>query len=283
MTKVNMHSRTSRRLSKTALVVAHPGHELRLATWVERTRPVVFIVAKGARSGRSEARIQASRALVQALGATPSEPFGIAFDIELYNWIMQGDVAAFAGVADDLREAFLAEGIATVVTDSWQNYNPVHDLTHALARVAAAEASRVSGRDIQVLDYPVVLGPLAHAEAGPEHSRVVLTEAEVAAKMALADVYPEIVEDVQALSQAVGRRAFDLETLHHPAPLRGLMCGPGRLPWYELYGEDRVKAGVYSDVLRWRHIEPIVSMLADRLDAAQSTTVPSAAVRLEHL
>lgn len=264
-----MHTDQFRHGSKTALVVAHPGHELRLATWVERIRPVVFIIAKGARSGRSEARIQASRALVRALGATPSEPFGMAFDAELYGWIMQGDVAAFSNLADALREAFLAESVETVVADSWQNYNPVHDLTHALARVAAAEASAILGREILVLDYPVVIGPLAHAEAGCEHSRIVLTPAEVEAKMRLADAYPEIVEDVRALSEAVGGRAFDLESFHHPAPLRTLMCGPGGLPWYERYGEDRVKAGVYSQALRWSHMEPIVDTLAKRLDEAE--------------
>lgn len=255
---------------KTALVVAHPGHELRLATWVASARPVVSIIAKGSRSGQSEARIQASRALVTELGAKPAEPFGIAFDADIYRSIMASDIAAFSRIADDLRAVFLREGVTTVVADSWQNYNPVHDLTHALARVAAAEAAVVTGRAIEVFDYPVVMGRLAHAEAGPEHLRLELSPAQIEAKMALADQYPEIVDDVRSLSQAVGEQAFALESLHRPAPLRSLMCTPDALPWYELYGEERVKAGVYSEVLRWSHIEPIVAMLADRLDAAQA-------------
>jgi hypothetical protein len=262
----------SRRGVKTALVVAHPGHELRLATWVGRIQPVVFIIAKGARSGRSEARIQASRALVLELGGTPAEPFGLAFDAEIYGWIMTGDITMFARVADDLRDAFVAQGTTTVVTDSWQNYNPVHDLTHALARVAAAEAAARLGRRVEVLDYPVVPHALAHAEIGSEHSRIALSAAEVATKMALAAQFPEIVEDVRLLSETAGRGAFDVESLHHPKGLRSLMCTPGHPPLYELYGEERVKRGVYADVLRWSHMEPIVTMLANRLARAESAS-----------
>lgn len=252
----------------TAFVVAHPGHELRLATWIARTRPLVFILAKGARDGRSETRIQASRLLVEALGATPSNLFGLAFDSEIYGWIMDRDVKVFSALADDLREAFVARRVERVVTDAWQNYNPV-DLTHALARVAAAEVSALTGRPVEVMDYPVVMGRLAHAPLGSEHSHIEQSSQDLTAKAKLVDDYPDIAADVRALDQAVGREVACREALHHPLDLETLRGALDEAPWYERHGEERVRAGIYFDVLRWRHMAPIVAMLADRLSAAE--------------
>lgn len=259
----------SRSGAKVAFVAAHPGHELRLATWIARHRPLIFIVAKGARTGRSEARIQASRVLAEELGATPVEPLGMAFDTEIYDWIMRGEVQVFSDMVDDLRDAFIEREVERVVTDAWQNYNPVHDLTHALARAAAAEASSVRGRRVEVLAYPVVMGPLARAPNGEEHSRIDLSPQEVEAKMTLVNRYPDIVEDIRIMKDAVGRSAFDTETLHYPPSLEALVALCEDPPWYELYGEEKVRAGVYSSVLRWSHLAPIVAMLSNRLTAAE--------------
>lgn len=242
-----------------ALVIAHPGHELRLSAWVRRTRPSVFIIAHGSRSGRSEARIAASRAVVDVLGATAGEPFGAARDVDLYAAIMARDPASFLILTNGLRAAF--EGIDTVVADGWQNYNPVHDLIHLIARVAAAEAGA------RFLDYPVVLGDLAHAPAGPVAETYDLSADDLANKHALIADYPEIAEDVAGLTAAAGEAAFARETLHHPLPMADLL--PVKAPpWYETWGEGRVAAGVYAECLRWSHMAPIVAALNDRLEAA---------------
>jgi len=253
----------------TAFVFAHPGHELRLATWIARSRSLVFILTKGARADRSTSRIQASRLLAERLGAAPAELFGVAFDSEIYGWIMNRDVQVFSRLADDLRDALVANGVARVVTDAWQDYNPVHDLTHVLARAAAAEACVATGGRIEVLDYPVVMGRLAHAPIGPEQARIDLSPQELAIKTGLIDQYPDIAEDVRALDEAVGREAFDRETLHRPLDLGVLAGGRDNRPWYEWHGEQRVRAGIYSDVLRWSHMAPLVAMLAERLAAAE--------------
>jgi len=254
----------------TAFIFAHPGHELRLATWIARSRSLVFILTKGARADRSISRIQASRLLAEQLGAASAELFGVAFDSEIYGWIMNRDVRVFSRLADDLRDALVANSVARVVTDAWQNYNPVHDLTHVLARTAAAEASVATGGRIEVLDYPVVMGRLAHAPIGPEHARIDLSPRELAIKARLIDQYPDIADDVRALDEAVGREAVSRETLHHPLDLETLRGPLDEAPWYERHGEERVRAGVYFDVLRWSHMAPIVAMLADRLSAAES-------------
>jgi hypothetical protein len=251
---------------RVALVAAHPGHELRLSTWVAQTRPLLFIITKGARSGGSEVRIQASRALALHLGAVPGDPFGAAFDRQIYQWILDRNIDVFSRMVDRLRDAFVEQKVGCVVMDAWQNYNPVHDLTHLLARVAAVEASKQLQRPILRLDYPVVLGPLAGAPCGPERMRMVLSEPERAVKMQLVARYPEIADDVEAMLKEAGPCVLDTETLHHLRPLADLTPTADTPPWYEQYGEARVDSGVYASVLRWSHMMPIVSALVSRLE-----------------
>ncbi|MDI1280528.1 hypothetical protein [Brevundimonas sp.] len=251
----------------TALVVAHPGHELRMSAWVRRARPRLSIIARGSRSGQSERRIEASRRLADVLGAVPTAPFGAAFDVDLYRWMMAGDAAPFLDLVDTLAAGFCAGAVTTVVTDGWQNYNPVHDLTHLMTRVAAAEAGQTLGRAVTCLDYPVVLGDLAAAPAGPAVAVLDLDPQQRADKQALVDRYPEIADDVASLSASAGPAAFTRESLHRPLPLADLIP-TDRPPLYEAWGEDRVRAGVYAEALRWSHMVPIVSRLARRLEAA---------------
>lgn len=250
-----------------AFVVAHPGHELRLARWFVANKPFFFVIAKGSRSASSEARIQASRDMAVELGAVPVEPFGSTFDRVLYDWILSGNGAAFDALTDALRDAFVARDVSRVVTDAWQNYNPVHDLTHLMARVAAAEAGERLGRPIEVLDYPVVLGA-ALTPCGAERTRIALTETQVADKLALISRHPDIADEVASLLEVAGRDFLGIETLHDTRPLADLTPTPGAPPLYECYGKKRVAAGLYAEVLRWGHMAPIVTSLTSRLAAA---------------
>lgn len=252
---------------RSALVVAHPGHELRLFAWSGRARPDLCVIAKGARNRLDAGRADASRAIAAEIGTVPRDPFGAFHDVVLYEWIMAGDAAPFVRLAETLAEAFVARGVATVVTDGWQNYNPVHDLTHLMARTAAALAQARLGRLVDCLDYPVVLGKHAHAPPGPETLRIELSPDEAAAKRGLIDRYPDIAGDVEALIEAAGLAAMEVETLHRPAPIEQLFPS-GAPPWYESYGRARVEAGVYREALGWAHMAPVAHALAERLRGA---------------
>ena len=111
----------------------------------------------------------------------------------------------------------------------------------------------------------------ASTEAGEEVTHVVevldLDATQQAEKRALIDDYPEIADDVASLAASAGTAALVRETLHRPLPL-AVLIPSGRAPLYEAWGEDRVRAGIYAEALRWSHLEPIVARLARRLDAA---------------
>jgi len=53
-----------------ALIIAHPGHELRVHHWLEKTRPLVFVLTDG--SGRTaQSRLHSTTRILERAGATP--------------------------------------------------------------------------------------------------------------------------------------------------------------------------------------------------------------------
>src|SRR3954452_4220641 len=88
----------------TALIIGPPGHELRVHHWIERTRPLVFVLTDG--SGHTGvSRLASTTAVLERAGATPGSVYGRLSDREVYRAILGGDVGLFAGLADELAAA----------------------------------------------------------------------------------------------------------------------------------------------------------------------------------
>jgi len=248
-----------------ALAISHPGHELRLAAWIARARPTISILTAGSRNGEGRARVGASRRLAEQLNATPGRLFGDHLDRDVYAWIMAGETQGFVRLADDLADDFVRQGVRTVVTDSWQLYNVTHDLWHLTVRRAASLASQRLGWPIDCLDYEVVPRGMAARAVGPLRYRRKLTPSQVEAKLRMAAEYPEIADEVSSLLKLGETEFLASESLHEVRPLEDLVPTPDEAPLYERSGEDRVAAGLYPSVLRWRHVEPIVHALEPAL------------------
>lgn len=248
---------------RTGLAVAHPGHELRLSGWIARERPAVFVLTSGSRAGEDRMRVEASRALARRLGARPGGLFGDHLDRDVYAWIMAGDAEPFLALARRLADEIVAERLDRVVTDSWQLYNVVHDLWHLVVRTAATWAAERLGRPVACLDYPVVPAALAQRTAGPMEEARRLGAPEVRRKLALAAAFPAIADDLAEVLQAGGRDFVASESLHRLRPVAELLPRAGEQPAYEWFGERRVAAGLYGEVLRWGHAAPVVAALAE--------------------
>jgi len=64
---------------KAALVIAHPGHELRVFRWLELTQPQVSVFTDGA--GRSgESRLPSTTKLLEQVRAEPGTFYGCLSD-----------------------------------------------------------------------------------------------------------------------------------------------------------------------------------------------------------
>lgn len=72
---------------KTAIIIAHPGHELFVSRWLRKVSPLTIVITDG--SGRkSVARIDFTRDLIKSCGGKIGSIFGKYKDIEFYNLIL---------------------------------------------------------------------------------------------------------------------------------------------------------------------------------------------------
>src|SRR3954454_11266423 len=112
--------------SRVVLVVAHPGHELRVYGWLERERPEVFVLTDGSGSS-GQSRVSSTVETLRRAGARPGSVFGRFSDRELYEVVLEGRTAVFTELARELAGAFVERGVEVVAADALEGYNPSHD------------------------------------------------------------------------------------------------------------------------------------------------------------
>jgi len=239
------------------MVVAHPGHELRLHGWLERARPILFVISDG--SARSRSRIPSTRALLETVGSTPGSVFGSFPDTELYAAIVDGRVERVAAATCALSEALVSDRIEQVVCDAWEYYNPAHDLCYAMTALAVERAQMISGRPIAFYDYAVVGSPVPAGTPG--EIVITLDDDALVRKLAAARALDVLKNDVDEQLRD-GSEKFRVECLRPTSPVIA-MSPPASRPAYESFGEARVAEGRYPSVLRYReHFLPFVEALS---------------------
>src|ERR1043165_7577205 len=280
----------SSRSGRAALVVAHPSHELRIHGWLEQTRPYVCILTDG--GGRSgEPRLSRTSDVLDRAGATQGAIYGRLTDLEVYAAILDGDSELFAGLVEELCDAFVTEQIDYVVGDAAEGYSVTHDICRTMIDVAVELAEYRYGHTVANFDFLVVGRP----EQSHNHEAIHLDDDAFTRKINAALAYsPKLAQDVEAAlggSPFQGIRRFsepqfagevDVEvsaSVHgalgpHPklkahfadiiegVPLDALrvecLRPAGNYDWttseplfYELYGEKLVAAGRYEKVIRY--------------------------------
>src|SRR2546423_1600560 len=133
--------------SSAVLVVAHPGHELRLHGWLEQARPHVLVLTDG--SGRNEsARIAATAAYLAALDLPLGPLFGRYTDRAIYDALLKQDFRLFIALADELAAFFVRAQVDFVVGDATEGYNTTHDACRLVLDAAVAMAGRAPRRAV---------------------------------------------------------------------------------------------------------------------------------------
>ena len=247
---------------RPALVVGHPGHELKVFGWMTECKPRVYVVTDG--SGRHGIpRTSSTSALIQSVDAQPGEVFGWAPDAEVYRAILEQNFSFFLGLIDELANSFLKHEIDCVAGDAAEGFNPTHDLCRSLINAAVLVAQRTSGREIS--NFEVSLTEWEQNCPQPVHDdrclHWILDDRLLAEKLRAADQYVELKHEVQRAIAARGKEYFRLECLRrtHSAELPDFNLGK---PGYEIWGEQRVAAGHYCEVIRFKqHILPIMEAM----------------------
>lgn len=271
----------SKRVARAALIVAHPGHELRVHHWLEEAAPVVCVLTDG--SGRTRRpRLDSTKRVLKAAGAVPGPLFGMLSDAELYAALLDREHSRFTHAVDEVAALLLRERVGYVVGDAAEGYNPGHDLCRLVIDAAVRLASTQTGARIANYDFSLVAPPGHCPEAlGADSLWYHLEDAAYARKLSAARNYPELQAEVEAAlggAGSVGLREhpdlaarfdfggaaaedFRVECLR-PVATHAATPFAGPRPFYEDYGERQVAAGHYTRVLRYReHMLPLAAAL----------------------
>jgi hypothetical protein len=144
--------------TRAALVVAHPSHELRVHGWLEQAQPYTCILTDG--SGRSsEPRLQQTSDVLDRAVATRGVIYGRLTDLDVYSAILGGDSRLFAGLVEELGQAFAEEHIEYVVGDAAEGYSVTHDICRIMIGAAVALAELRYNHRVANFDFPVVASP----------------------------------------------------------------------------------------------------------------------------
>jgi hypothetical protein len=251
----------------TALVVAHPGHELRVFGWLETVRPRVFVLTDG--SGATGApRLETTTRLLEHAGADPGSIYGRFTDGEVYEAMLARRTGTFVALAEELAGALDAEEIGTVVGDAAEGHNATHDVCRLVVDAAVALSRARRRAAIDNLEFRVTRQPEdgRGVRAGGRVLR--LDDAAFHRKLTAARVYAELDGDVRSAVARFGAEAFRIEVLR-PAGSDGMP--PHVVPDYEWHGERRVAEGKYRDVIRRDdHVRPIGKALERRVKAIRA-------------
>lgn len=248
--------------SRAALVIAHPGHELRVYQWLRLTRPLCFVLTDGSgRSGKS--RLHSTTKVLEQNGAQAGCIYGRLTDHAFYSAIIKGEFELFIDLTLELARQLVGEEIEYVVGDATEGYNPVHDVCRSMINAAVEIANHERSQPLS--NYEVFLTGQAdnHPEKVAGDIWVELDEDSSSKKLEVVRAYAGIASDVDRILDQEGTQAIRTERLR--LARNGSLCnGAEQTPYYELHGEKQVAAGHYQQVLRYReHVRPLAKALWD--------------------
>jgi hypothetical protein len=258
--------RVTRTEDRAALVVAHPGHELRVFGWLEKVRPRVFVLTDGSgRTGRS--RLQSTTDILAGVGALPGSVYGRFSDLALYQAILQHDYQLFAGLARELADEFLRQRIEYAAGDSAEGYNTMHDVCRLVLDAALEMVGRA--REMSIGNYDFHLKGRLDECPAPLRDRAIwlhLDDAAVGRKLKAANDYPEMADEVEAAISENDAGAFRIECLRPVEGNNGIERFATEKPYYEKHGEQQMAAGYYKHVIRYReHMLPLAEALQESI------------------
>ena len=249
---------------RSALIVAHPGHELRVFGWLSLSKPHVCVFTDGSGS-QAQSRLYQTTQILNSAGATPGKLYGRFTDREWYALLMAQNPEPFVSLAEEIARWLESEAISMVVGDAIEGYNSAHDVCRLIINAAVELASLRSRTSISNFDFPLV-GPPDQCEAHllPHCQTVILEEEIFQKKLKLACQYTELLGEVEEVMRSLGEAPFRVERLRPASRTYATDGLCEEKPYYEQYGEKRVSSGAYPTVLRRQeHILPIARELTN--------------------
>jgi len=243
------------------MIIAHPGHELRVHHWVETARPEVLVLTDG--SGRTnQSRLASTTKILQRAGAVPGPVYGRFTDADLYRVMLAGESEVAVNLVREVADWLIAGEFELVAGDALEGYNTSHEFCRHLIDAACERVRRRTGRCLPNYDF-LLTGRPDECPAGLRAGAICLhlDAAAVERKLAAAEGYPALQAEVAAALKNFGKDLFATEWLR-PAAKNAGPAFSGELPFYETHGEKQKAAGHYQQVIRAReHVLPLAQAM----------------------
>ncbi|NKC02372.1 hypothetical protein HED55_00175 [Ochrobactrum haematophilum] len=135
--------------TRNILILAHPGHELRIHHWLELHRPTVYLLTDGS-GGKLSSRTHYSRAVIENAGGLPGAVFGTITDKAWYSAILGGQSALFTTMLNAILDDIPLDRPVEIISDALDGYNPMHDMAWAFGKMVQHRlvASAISARHL---------------------------------------------------------------------------------------------------------------------------------------
>lgn len=248
--------------TNSALIIGHPGHELRAFKFLKDSKPDVYILTDG--SGHSnDSRLHQSIELIESLGATYKNTITPFTDKELYAIILDGDLAQIRQVKEQLLFSIKENNYNKIFGDALEGFNPTHDICRYIINGIVAELEK-NDPTKSILNYDFVLdkGPnnLSQKENLTGFS-LELSPLELNMKMHAALNYPELKTEVEIAIERFGMSSFSWESYRRVTNLNQTINWESKFPYYEEIGKKRVASGSYNTCIEFeKHIKPIAEI-----------------------
>lgn len=248
-----------------ALILSHPGHELRVLGWVRKAKPLVIILTDG--SGHTQQpRIVLSRKVIEEAGGNTASLLGNVTDQRFYRAILEQDLSFFEQLRQEIRMILIEHQIEVVAGDSVEGYNPSHDLCRCLIDSTLTDLKQTTGRSLHNFEFPLVEPPATWSKlAGACCHR--LSAAEQEWKLDRIQYYARevggtLLEEVEAMLSRFGRGILGEEWFSPSTSALHLSRFEVSPPFYERHGAQQVAAGYYQRAIQFRqHMLPLIHAL----------------------
>ncbi|GAG08223.1 unnamed protein product, partial [marine sediment metagenome] len=144
-----------------------------------------------------------------------------------------------------------------------EGYNPVHDLCRYVLNIAILAIKDQHKIDIQTFDFTLDPNSTRYKNEYPHPTiRCQLSHDALNRKIEAASDYPELKEEVKLALSCREQSSFGIEHLYETPLDFGIEGLPTTQPYYEKFGEERVKKGIYKKALRYTsHMQPLIKSL----------------------
>ena len=256
--------------SKVALILGHPGHELRVFRFLEMYKPRVYVLTDG--SGRHhKSRVERTLRIIEQTGASAGPVMGKFSDSEIYSIMRNGDIQPLFETMDEILEDLSDHKIDTIAGDSIEGFNPTHDLCRYMINGIVKQYELQQNKTIPNYEFYLDGPPHTCPEGMKDVSLwIKLSEEDFARKYEACKNYPEIFRDLDGLIQKYGAAPFHVECLW---PVKN----PGKYttwktdqPYYETYGQEKIATGDYEELISYEtHLLPLAKKLSNYSDQLQ--------------